>query len=129
MTTMTTTRRAAPVITVDDRIYHRRAGILRASKPIICPRGHVIAENKSHIREDGTVWCGKPLPGGQGECGWLVYVLYLPTLGQAFGHRRRRFAADVTKAEMDVLERLGLDADDTIEYFGAHFPERPARAA
>lgn len=88
---------------------------------VTCPDGHTIG-GVSLVREDHTLQCTHRAAAGQGECGALVYVLVFPALGG----RRRVWACDVTMAEVREMERLGLDADGVLAYFGEAFSREKA---
>lgn len=72
---------------------------------------------RARLLEDATLYCDARRGPGQATCGALVYVLAMP----ARGGRRRLFAADCTPEEIALIERLELDADGIVEYFGAAF--------
>jgi hypothetical protein len=106
---------AAPVFTFHGRLVARAKGFVRP-KQLTCPDGHRVRE-LAVIREDGALWCTHRPASGQGECGAMLYIIVLPSLGG----RRRIWASDVTKPELDEMEALGLDADGALAYFGVEF--------
>jgi hypothetical protein len=85
-------------------------------KPLRCPAGHAVSE-PSRILEDGAIYCDYRPAKGHAQCGALIYLLVLPGRGD----RRRLWAAHCTKEELTEIERLGLDADGVLAYFGATF--------
>jgi hypothetical protein len=111
----TTLIRAPLYLSFHGRNILRAKGFVRP-KQLLCPDGHRVKE-LAVIREDGALWCTHRLANGQGECGAMLYVMTFPSLGG----RRRIWASDVTKAELDEMERLGLDADGALAYFGVEF--------
>jgi len=84
--------------------------------PLRCPEGHAVNE-PACILEDGVVYCDHRPSKGHAQCGALIYLLVLP----ARGDKRRLWAAHCTREELREIERLGLDADGVLAYFGATF--------
>lgn len=113
---ITSIPRAAPYIVWHGRQLLRTKGFIRPPTRMTCPDLHPVKKN-AIVREDGAVWCTYRSAAGQGECGAMLYVLSFPALGG----KRRVWASDVTKAELDEMESLGLDADGALAYFGAGF--------
>lgn len=89
---------------------------MRSPGRIHCPAGHLVTE-RNRFLEDGTLYCDAREGQGQASCGAVVYVLVFP----GRGGKRRVFAADCTREELATIERLGLDADGVLAYFGAEF--------
>jgi hypothetical protein len=107
----------APQIFVFRGNYRQRATGFVRPEALTCPDGHRVKE-PALIRSDGALWCSHRPAAKEGTCGAILYVLVFPALG----HQRRRFwAADITKSELDQLEALGLDPDGVLAYFGAQF--------
>lgn len=86
------------------------------------PAGHAVRES-SHLLEDGAVSCDYRPADGHDACGALIYLVVLP----GRGGRRRIWAAQCTREELAEMERLGLDADDAVAYFGATFTRGATR--
>lgn len=107
--------RASPFLLFRGTQILRIKGFVRPNL-LTCPDGHGVKE-KAIIREDGALWCTYRASPHQGECGALLYVMVIPGRGS----RRRLWAADVTKSELDQMETLRLDADGVLAYFGAGF--------
>ena len=93
----------------------RGTGFLRGTV-IRCPDKHIVRPD-SIVRE-GVLFCDHRPARGQAECGALIYVLVLPSHGNPL---HRVWLADVTREEWREIERLGLDADGVLAYFGASF--------
>jgi hypothetical protein len=106
---------APPTFSFHGRTVARAKGFIRPHK-LTCPDMHRVRE-LAVIREDGALWCTHRPASGQGECGAMLYVLVFPSLGG----KRRIWAADVTKAELEQMEAMGLDADGALAYFGVGF--------
>lgn len=94
----------------------RVTGFLRGTV-IKCPEGHIINRRAVHF-EDGLVFCDQRPQRGHAECGALIYVLTIPARGD---RAHRVWLADCTREEWREIERLGLDADGVLAYFGASF--------
>ena len=90
-----------------------------SARRILCPDHHVVNE-PARFLEDGTLFCGHRSSAGQLQCGALIYILAIP----GRGGRRRLWAADCTREELAEIERLELDADGIVEYFGGDFLRR-----
>jgi hypothetical protein len=107
--------RAGPLVFFHGRNIKRRVGFLLGAKPT-CPAGHRV-DQRAKFLEDGTLYCDHRTGQGQTPCGAVLYVLVFP----ARGIKKRIFLADCTRDEMQEIERLGLDADGVLDYFGATF--------
>ena len=84
--------------------------------PVIkCPDRHVV-KPKDAIRE-GFLFCDHRPARGHAECGAMIYMLFMPGRDQS----HRIWLADVTREEWREIERMGLDADGVLAYFGASF--------
>lgn len=108
--------RANRYIRFHGREILRGTGLLRGTV-IRCPDQHIMNQSAVHF-EDGLLRCHTRPGRGQAECGALVYVCIFP----ARGGKRRVWLADCTPEEWRELERLDLDADGVLAYFGASFP-------
>jgi hypothetical protein len=111
------TMRAPDTIVFRGKPLPRAKGFVEQPKRLTCPMGHPVKQ-LAILREDGAIWCTYRAAEHQGECGALLYVLVFPALGHG---RKRVWAADVTKAELDQMEALRLDADGALAYFGVSF--------
>lgn len=99
------------------REIFRSTGFIRDEQTrITCPQGHVVNE-AGRTLGDAVLYCEKRPAAGQAQCGALIYVLVVPGRGAG----RRFWAADCTREELREIERLGLDADGVLGYFGATF--------
>jgi hypothetical protein len=108
------------VLTFRGQTFYRRQGFVRAAQ-LTCPLGHRIAK-RAIIREDGALWCAYRQTSAEEECGAIVYVLAFPGLGHGLGHRHRFWVADVTMADLDLMEELRMAVDDVLSYFNATLP-------
>lgn len=111
---------SAPPIASHSLIFHghkvvRMTGFVVGTR-LRCPEGHAVGD-PSRLLEDGAVSCDHRPADGHDACGALLYLLVLP----ARGARRRIWAAQCTQVELAEIERLGLDADAVVAYFGATF--------
>ena len=93
----------------------RVVGFLKG-KVIKCPDGHVVRPD-SIVRE-GVLFCDHRPARGHAQCGALLYALAMPSHGDPL---HRVWLADVTREEWREIERLALDADGVLAYFGASF--------
>lgn len=106
--------RADRYIRFHGREILRGVGFLKGSV-IKCPDGHVVHPG---MMREGVLFCGERPARGQAQCGALIYMLCLPSHGDP---THRIWLADVTHAEWRQIERMGLDADGVLAYFGASF--------
>lgn len=93
----------------------RGVGFLKGTV-IKCPNQHPVKPDT--IVREGVLFCDAHLGRGQGPCGALIYMLCLPSHGDP---THRIWLADLTREEWREIERLGLDADGVLAYFGASF--------
>lgn len=107
--------RASSFIKFNGRDLRRVSGFVSKHR-IRCPAGHVVNE-PARILEDGAIFCDQRDGPGHTPCGAMIYILVIPGRGT----RRRIWAADCTRQELEEMERLGLDADGVLAYFGAGF--------
>ena len=107
--------KAGPLVLLRGRSVRRATGFLKGRR-ITCPEHHVVSE-QSRILDDGVVYCDHRTAKEQTPCGALLYLLVFPSRGG----RRRLWVADCTRDELATIERLGLDADGVLAYFGAEF--------
>lgn len=112
--TPTVTPRADRFLRFHGKEILRGVGFLTGTV-IKCPAGHVV-KPKDAIRE-GFLFCDHRPQRGHAECGAMIYMLFMP--GPDRSHRI--WLADLTRAEWREIERLGLDADGVLAYFGASF--------
>jgi hypothetical protein len=113
--TPTVPARASLYLKWHGKEIRRAHGFLRGHR-ITCPDGHTVNE-PARFFEDGTLFCGHRATKAQQPCGALIYVLVIPGRGE----RRRIWVADCTRDELTEIERLGLDPDGVLAYFGAAF--------
>lgn len=89
---------------------------------IKCPGGHTMNEGPVKLLGDGVLFCDAREDGDRGrhraQCGALIYALAIPARGD---RRHRIWLADCTREEWREIERLALDPDGVLAYFGAHF--------
>lgn len=95
----------------------RGVGFLKGSV-IKCPDQHVMNEGPVKLLGDGVLFCDARMGRGQGQCGALIYAQAIPARGD---RKHRIWLADCTREEWREIERLCLDADGVLDYFGAHF--------
>jgi hypothetical protein len=114
--TPTVQPRASPKIVFHGREIFRVMGFV-TKLPLRCPDGHAVTE-QSVILTDGIVTCYHRPVQGAAQCLAMIYLLVFPARGP---EKRRLWAAHITKEEYRELERLELDADGVLAYFGATF--------
>lgn len=99
------------------REIFRSTGFIREEKNrLTCPDRHTVNE-PARILGDAVLFCDHRPAKGHAQCGALIYLLVVPGRGAG----RRVWAADCTREELAEIERLGLDADGVLAYFGATF--------
>ena len=99
------------------REIFRSTGFIRQEwNRLTCPDGHTVNE-PARILGDAVLFCDHRPAKGHVQCGALIYLLVVPGRGEG----RRVWAADCTREELKEIERLGLDADGVLAYFGATF--------
>lgn len=81
---------------------------------IVCPDGHRVKPGAMTITESAGLTC-LHRPGGQGECGAIMWLLYLP----APSHRSLFYVADVERRELDAWARGRFAMEDVLRYVGA----------
>ena len=111
----TVTPRAAPTIRFHGKEIFRGVGFLSGTV-IRCPDRHVVKPDT--IVREGVLFCDHRPQRGHAECGAMIYMLCLPSHGDP---RHRIWLADCTREEWREIERLHLDADGVLAYFGASF--------
>lgn len=107
---------ASPQLWWHGREIFRTTGFIRNEKRLTCPDGHIVNE-PARILGDAVLYCDHRPAKGHAQCGALIYLLVVPGRGEG----RRIWAADCTREELREIERLGLDADGVLAYFGATF--------
>lgn len=80
-----------------------------------CPDGHRIKLDAVVLIDSVGLRCHNRARQGAGECGALLYLLYLP----AAGGKRRFYAADVEYGELAMWEQQRFQTDDSLRYLGA----------
>ena len=108
--------RASPTIMFHGREVFRLVGFV-TKLPLRCPDGHAVTE-PAVILADGILYCSHRPTQGAAQCGAMIYLQAFPARG---AEKRRIWAAHITKDEHREIERLGLDADGVLAYFGATF--------
>ena len=108
--------RASPNLIFHGREMFRLTGFV-TKLPLRCPDGHAVTES-AVILSDGILRCNHRPTKNAAQCGAMIYLLAFPARGE---DRRRLWAAHITKEEHREIERLGLDADGVLAYFGATF--------
>lgn len=110
-----TPARAGVYIVFQGKAIRRGVGFIKGHR-ITCPADHRL-EQPVRILEDALLYCDARTGPGQAPCGWTIYTLVFP----GRGGKSRIFAADCTREEFSEIERLALDPDGVLAYFGATF--------
>ncbi|MDB4913767.1 MAG: hypothetical protein JWM95_1411 [Gemmatimonadetes bacterium] len=84
---------------------------------LTCPDHHRVLLGGFTIREDGALTCTNKASAGAGECGALLWLLFV----QGANRRKRFYAADVVYAELDLWEKNGASVQEILQYLGAWF--------
>jgi hypothetical protein len=93
-------------------------------RDITCPDGHRVRLAGALVRDEVGLTCHHAIGSSSGECGALLWLLYVPTAG----HRKRFYVADITIAEHDLWEREHYSVEDVLRYLGAWFTRGDAGA-
>jgi hypothetical protein len=115
-------------ITFRGRLIHRDHGFVDV-KDITCPDGHRVRLGAVKILADAGLTCTHAITGGVGiqrggECGALMWLLYLPSAG----HLKRFYVSDMEYRELEFWERQGYGAEEVLRYIGAWFTRGDAGA-
>jgi hypothetical protein len=98
----------------------RRVGFITSIAALTCSRGHAI----ERLCADCGLACSAASEDDTTVCDARLYLLCLPAVGK----RRRWWAADVVRAELEYFELQRFTIDGVLAYFGAAFPTINARA-
>lgn len=111
---MSAQRGPAGLIRLNGSLVVRRAGWLDSLAQPECPFGHPLKEHAKLLEGRGVYWCKFRAQRTEAECGALIYILRVPTIGQ--------YCADVTSEEMRHMEQEQMTAWQVFNYLGVHFP-------
>lgn len=114
--TVTSVPQAPRYIHFHGREIRRGVGFLRGAV-IKCPDHHVVKPDSIVLH--GVLFCDHRPQRHHAECGALIYMIAMPSLGNPL---HRIWLADLTRAEWEDMQRLGLtDPDSVFQYFDAAF--------